>query len=504
MSPEEGAHKQVLVGGTWLIAARALDRVMGIASISVLARLLKPVDFGLVAVAGTVVAAVELLSAFGFDWALVRHRDPSTDDLNTAWTLRVLFGVFTLVALTLLGPAAAAFYRLPALRAVLIAMGVSSLAGALENIGTVYFRREFAFHKEFLIRSAARIAGLVVTVALAWQYRSYWALIAGVFAGRCVAVAGSYLLHPYRPRLSLRNARELFGFSSWLLIGNVIEYGREKFADLFLGRVYGAGANGLFAVAGEISSVPISEVAAPINRAAYSKYAEDVRAGRALGPSYFSIASFIWMIALPMTAGTVAVAPEAVALLLGPRWQAASPVLQWLAVGTAFTAMAANTHYVYWALGHTRMVAGLSLAGVAMVIPLTILCSHLAGYVGVAVAFAISSAALVPVNFVFLRRAAEIRFRDLWHRVWRIVLATAVMSGVLWAGFSHVSAVDVASTALLLFAKILVGASTYMLMVMLAWFASGRPPGPEHAALELLQQVAKRCNIRLPAIFGVR
>src|ERR1700704_5991048 len=133
MTPEH-AHKQVLVGGTWLIAARAVDRLIGIVSISILARLLKPVDFGLVAVAGTVVSAVELLSAFGFDWALVRHTEPSRDDLNSAWTLRVLFGALTLVALTLLGPAAAAFYHQPALKEVLVAMGGSSLLGSVENI----------------------------------------------------------------------------------------------------------------------------------------------------------------------------------------------------------------------------------------------------------------------------------------------------------------------------------------------------------------------------------
>jgi lipopolysaccharide exporter len=418
----EAAHKQVLVGGSWLIAARAVDRLLGMVSIAILARLLRPSDFGVVAVAGTVVSAVELLSAFGFDWALVRHREPSADDLNSAWTLRLLFGVFTLVALAALGRPAAAFYHQPALQSVLIAMGASSLVGSLENIGTVYFRREFAFHKEFLIRSAGKIAGLIVTIAIAFYYRSYWALIAGVFALRATTVIASYLFHPFRPRFSLRHARELFGFSSWLLFGNVIEYCRERFANLYLGRVYGPGANGLFAVAGEISSVPITEVAAPINRAAYSKYADDVRANRPLGPSYLSIAALIWTVSLPIAAGIVAVAPEAIAILLGPQWQAACGVLRWLAIGTAFTVMISNTHYVYWALGHTRVAAGLGAVGATIVVVLTVVCSHFWGYPGVAFAFALSSALIVPVNFVVLRRLAGIPFSDLWRRVWRIVL----------------------------------------------------------------------------------
>jgi len=490
------APKRVLVGGTWLIAARIVDRLVGIVSISVMARLLKPLDFGVVAIAGTVVAAVELVGTFGFDWALVRHQHPSREDLNCAWTLRVIFGLFSLIALTLLASPAAAFYRQPALKAVLIAMGASSFTASLENIGTVYFRREFAFHKEFLLRAVAKLIGFCVTLAVALAYRSYWALIAGVFALRSAVVGMSYLMHPFRPRPSLKNARELFGFSFWILFGNVIEYCRERFSDLYIARVYGAATNGLFAVAGEISIVPITEVAAPINRAAYSKYAEDFRANRALGPSYVSIASMIWMISLPMAVGIVAVAPEIIRLLLGPRWQGAQIVLQWLAVGAAFTVMVANTHYVYWALGHTRAVAGLSTAGAAMVIPATIVCSHLAGYAGVAFAFALASALLVPINFVVLRRLSGIGFGELWLRVWRIILGTAAMGVVLRLVFGASVAVDVKAALLALVAKMVSGAITYTAVVAIAWLACGRPPGPERAVAELLVRSAGRWTRR--------
>lgn len=486
----------MLIGGTWLIGARVLDRLIGIVSVSVMARLLTPFDFGLVAVASIVVAAVELLSTFGFDWALVRHRDPSRDDLNSAWTLRVLFGLGTLLVLAVLGRPVAAFYHQPALQGVLLALGAASLIVSLENIGTVYFRREFAFHKEFLSRSAAKLTGFCVTLAIALKYRSYWALVAGVVASRSTFVGASYFMHPFRPRPSLKNARELFGFSFWVLFGNVIEYCRERFGDLYIGRVYGAATNGLFAVASEISIAPITEIASPINRAAYSKYAEDVRANRELGPSYVSIASLIWMISLPMAVGIAAVAPEAIRLLLGPRWQGAQIVLQWLAVGTAFSVMIANTHYVYWALGHSRVVAGLSVVGAAIVVPATIVCSHLAGYAGIAFAFAIASALLVPITFIVLRRLAGIGFGDLWPRVWRIVLGTAVMAAVLWLVFGTSELVEVKTALRLLGAKMIVGTTTYVAVVYVAWLACGRPEGPEHTMAGAVVRAVSRARRR--------
>jgi lipopolysaccharide exporter len=490
----EGSQKKVLVGGSWLIAARTLDRLVGIISISILARLLTPADFGLVGIANTIVAAIELLTAFGFDWALVRLREPTAQDLNSAWTLRAIFGALTFLLLSMLGPVAATFYRQPALIGILVAMGLISAVSSLENIGTVYFRRDFEFHKEFLIRSLGKLVGFCVTVLIALLYRSYWALVVGVLAVRVATVTASYLMHPYRPRLSLASARQLFGFSSWVLFGNMIEYCREKFGDLYIGRAFGTATNGLFAVAGEISIVPITEVASPINRAAYSKYAEDVRASRGLGPSYVSIASLIWAIALPMAAGTIAVAPEAVALLLGPQWHDARVVLRWLALGTLFTVLTTNTHYVYWALGQSRTVALLGAIGIAVLVPTTITLSHIFGYIGAALAFAAASAVIVPVNFIFLRRLAGIRFRDLWRRVWRIVLATAVMCAVLWELFPDSPTFDPKSALFGFACKAVVGAITYTATVALAWFFCRMPEGPEQQVANLLRRFVVRVS----------
>jgi lipopolysaccharide exporter len=482
----------MLVGGSWLIAAQLFERAFGVVSIAVLARLLTPADFGVVAVAGTVVAAVELLSAFGFDWALVRHRELTADYLNTAWTLRVLLGVFSFAALALLGPPAAAFYRLAPVQPVLLVLGLASFLGSLENIGTVYFRRDFAFHKEFLLRAISKLCGFTVTVSIALYYRSYWALVLGMVALRVSNTLASYLLQRYRPRPALTHARELLSFSSWLLIGNIVDYCRERFADLYLGRVFGPRANGLFSVAGELSRMPLSEVAAPVNRVAYSKYSEDIRADRGVAGSYLEVASFIWMVSLPMCAGMIAVANDVVAVLLGAQWQDSAAVIRWLALGTAFSVLTANTHYVYWAVGHSRVVAAIGAVGAVVIVPATIICSHLAGFQGVALAYALTTAAMVPVNFAFLRRLAGVRFIDVLRRAWRVTLAAAVMLAILLLALPQPVRESASSAAVLLALKISVGVLAYLLTAAVLWLACGRPAGPEGRALQLLLQWARR------------
>jgi lipopolysaccharide exporter len=487
-----GTRNRLLVGGSWLIAVQAVERVFGLVSVAIVARVLTPTDFGVVAVAMTVVAAVELTSAFGFDWALVRYRELSADHLNTAWTLRVLMGLGSFVALGLLGPPAAAFYRLPPLRSVLLVLGLASFVGSLENIGTVYFRREFAFHKEFLLRVSTKLSGFVVTIALALVYRSYWALVVGTLALRASSMVVSYLLHPFRPWPTLVHARELLGFSSWLLLGNIVGYCRERFSSMYLGRVFGPHVTGLFAVAWELSSVPLTAVAGPINRVAYSKYSEDIRANRSLTHSYLEIASLIWMISLPMCAGLIAVAPEVVRLLLGPKWEGAEIIVSLFSVSAAFGVVTANTHYVYWALGHSRVTATLTAVGASIIIVGTILCSHLVGYKGAAIATAIASAMLAPLNFTMLRRDAGIRFADLWARVWRVALGASVMLIVLVAALPRSTHGTASAAALLLLIKVVGGAALYIAAVAGMWLACGRPEGPERRTLQLVLQWWKR------------
>ncbi|MBV8405290.1 MAG: oligosaccharide flippase family protein, partial [Gammaproteobacteria bacterium] len=371
-------------------------------------------------------------------------------------------------------------------------LGLASFLGSLENIGTVFFRRDFTFHNEFVLRVTTKLSGFIVSIAMAFAFRSYWALVAGTLAFRASGTAMSYLLHPYRPGLSLARARDLFGFSSWILLGKLVDYCTEKFSSMYVGRVFGPHATGLLAVSSELAGVPVSSIAAPINRVAYSKYAEDVRADRSLTGSYLEIASIIWMISLPLCAGLIGVVGEAVRLVLGPRWEGAATVVSLFSVATAFGVMTANTHYVYWALGRAKLVAILSAVSALLVIPSTIVCSHFWGFRGAALAWAFTSATLVPVNFTLLKRYAGIAFFDLWSRVWRVALGSIVMLITLLTVLSPSIPDTASAAALLLLAKVLAGAAIYIVAVTAMWLACGRPEGPESRMLQLALQFWRR------------
>ena len=482
----QGSRNKLIKSTGWLLGARVLERLIGLISITILARLLTPSDFGLVAIASIVVAAIQVFTQFGFDWALVRYKEPSPSDLNSAWTLRALLGMGVFGFLVIVGPFAAHFFKQPALRPVLIVLGFGAFVVSLENIGTVYFRRDFTFEREFLIRAIAKVSGFVTTITIALLTRSLWALVWGSVATNLATTVSSYTFHPYRPRLALKGVRALMTFSAWLLVGRLAGLFRQQFAKIYLSRVYAAATTGLFSLAEQIAIIPL-EVAMPINRVAYSKYTQDMREGRELKSSYFSIASLIWAISLPISLGTIALAPEVVAVLLGRQWTDAVPVLQLMSIGMAFTVMTANTHYVYWAFGLSRITATLSMTSAATIIPLSIAGSALGGYVGVAWAFALESALIAPINFFLLRRYAGISFRELWTHVWRITLGACVMLAFLFVAFNPISRYTVSAAVFRFILAVVTGGVTYAVVVFGTWYMVGAPAGPERLVLSLLR-----------------
>lgn len=136
----EHVRKKMASGVAWMAGARMIVRALGALSTLVLARLLAPSDFGLIAMATSLIALLELLSAFSFDLALIRRPDSTSDDFDTAWTLNVLFAVAIAIALFISAPFAADFYREPRLQNVIYLVAAGNCLRAFNNIGTVEFR----------------------------------------------------------------------------------------------------------------------------------------------------------------------------------------------------------------------------------------------------------------------------------------------------------------------------------------------------------------------------
>ena len=130
-------------------AVQACRSLAWFVNILILARLLVPADFGLVAMAMSAIAIIELASAFSFEVALIQREHPTREYYDTAWTLNVALGTACALATVGLAYPAALFYGEPRLTPVMLVLAGGWIVQSFENIGTVNFRRDMDFSREF-------------------------------------------------------------------------------------------------------------------------------------------------------------------------------------------------------------------------------------------------------------------------------------------------------------------------------------------------------------------
>ena len=208
----QNVDRAMAKGALWMILARLGDRSLGFVSMIILVRLLSPDDFGLVAMGMSVIAICELLGQVGLDVALIQTPGATRRHYDTAWTFSVIISAVIAFVLLIIAAPAANFYHEPRLLPILLSLALGSLISGFENIGTVAFRKELLFNKEFQFFFGKKLAAFLVTVPLAFLLRSYWALIAGIVVGRLAGVSlssSSGLPHPVRARGYRRRGKEL-------------------------------------------------------------------------------------------------------------------------------------------------------------------------------------------------------------------------------------------------------------------------------------------------------
>ncbi|MBN1378926.1 MAG: lipopolysaccharide biosynthesis protein [Gammaproteobacteria bacterium] len=472
-------------GATWMVAFKFAERGLGIISTMILARLLVPADFGLIALATSFIAILELLSAFGFDVALIQNQNAERKHYDTAWTMYVIFGIVSAVLLAIFAIPVSHFYTESKLVVVMLVLALGSLIQGFENIGVVDFRKGLFFRKEFIYMLSKKVASFSVTIPAAFILQNYWALIIGILTNKLAGVTMSYILHPYRPKLSLAAIRELIHFSKWLLINNILYFLKDRSADFIMGKMVGTRGLGLYAISYEISNMPTTELVAPINRAVFPGYAKQSSDINVLRQGVIGVMGLITLFALPAGFGIASTAELLVPVVLGDKWLDTIPLMQVLAFYGAVTALQSNFGYIYIVIGKPRLMTAITAANVAVLIPMLLFMISMADARGAANAFLITGLLFLPVNYFLLHRNINLTLMDLVKPVWRPLIGAVTMYIAVAAVIKFLGVTDEISLKITYLAlAVLTGVVVYVLVVAILWLIAGKPYGAEHEVLD--------------------
>jgi O-antigen/teichoic acid export membrane protein len=488
-------RRAFLHGTAWVFAGRWAVRALGLVSTAALARLLAPADFGLIAIAMLVIGFIEVFLLLGVESALVRHPAPTREHWDTAWTIRLLQNLGTAALLAAAAPLAAIYFKEARIEPVIWALAGGIAVSGFSNIGVLEFNRDLRFDREFALRVVGKVLQLAVTLGTALWLRNYWALAIGTVSGYLIGCVLSYVFHPYRPRLSLARARELLGFSLRMVGLSIAYFAESRIDEILLGRLATNRALGLYSLASEMGQLPVSEVAAPLNRSMMPALARIQQDPGRMNAAYLNVIGTLAMVVIPAGVGMALVADPFVRVVLGYQWLEAVPLLQCLAVYGVFRGLYMCPMHALIAYGRPGVSAQFAWAGVLLLAPLGYALVTLYGAIGMAWARTLVGGIVFVIAAASMARVTGCRFGTQLARFARPAAAAALMAGTLLA-LPHI---EWAHPALELFGKAALGALVYTLATLALWHAAGRPDGGERLALDTLRRRLQRVRPATPA-----
>lgn len=470
-----------------MAGARLAIRALGFINTLIMARLLAPDDFGVVAIAVTAMQLLQGFSDIGVSQAVIRFRDADRDDLDTLFTLSIIRGVIVSAILIAIAPLIANFYHDPRLTLVFFAIAAFPLAAGAVNPRFFEYERALDFSREFYVGTAAKLASVIVAIAIALWFRNFWAIILGLVVSGFVRLGLSYAFKPYRPRLSFASMDKVLSFSGWLTGVSFVTALNNKLDSLIVARLAGAEAAGKYYLGVQLADMPTSELASPIVRAIYPGLsALDADPG-AMRKAYLRGVEALSAIAMPAAIGFACVAPDLIRLLLGSKWASIAPLIQIIAPAAGLQMLFLATQFYAMAQDRTRDVFFRELIYFCMRVPVFIWATLSFGLIGAASACAAAGLLHAVLNAMLYSR---INARPFWEPFWaarRSLAASAMMALYFLLARPSFASLDALPAMVRLAADISAGALVYGAALWGLWTLEGRNDGVEKSLLKALR-----------------
>jgi len=450
----------LLRGIAWTGAVKWGSQLLSWVSTIVVARVLAPSDYGLVAMAMAFLGLVALVNEFGLGSAIVMVRSLSRAQVSQLNSLALSLGLAGFAVACAAALPLAKFYNAPDLPWVVVALGGTFLTAGLCSVPNAILEKSLRFKTLALVEGGQSLVNATVTVLLALIGFGYWALVlGGLISGVAtaivvVSIAGAPFSVPNYQ--TLKSVLSL----SWHLLASRLAWYLSSTADVFIaGRILGPAALGSYSFALTLANIPMERVTALVNRVSPAVYSAVQHDFSALRRYVLGLTEGLAMITFPAAFGLALVSEEFVLLVLGEKWQAIIVPLGVLATYAAVRSVASLLPPILFVTGGSRF--GMFNGLWAMVVfPIAFYIGSAWGVLGIAVAWmVVHPLSLLPIYwrvFSTIQLTAGQYLKALWPALsGTVVMAIAVLSAKLFLPVNS-------SLALRFLALVAVGGAAYL------------------------------------------
>jgi O-antigen/teichoic acid export membrane protein len=432
----DSLDRRLVRGSAWLALSYGGSQVVSLGATAVLARLIAPAAFGLVALASIVTVALGMLQESGLTLAVIHRRTDVESAAASAFVFMVALGAVLYGAAVGLSPVAAWAFHQPRLTTIMPVLMILLPLRALGNIPGALIERSIAFGA----RARGELAGVfvqaAVSIPLAALGFGVWSLVFGQLANQAVQTVVFWLLAPFRPQPRLADwkmLRELGRFGRHVTAGNLVGLVDGNLDTIAAGRLVGAAGVGYYSLAWRLCNLPATGLAYIVGRVMFPAYAtlqDDLETFR---ETFLTNLRRVALVSLPTGLVILFAAHPIVVGVFGAEWEPAVTPLRILAVFGIVRSFAGATGAVFQAAGRPQLVFQISLWHLLVLAIGLVALAPTHGIVGVAVAVAIAAPASALPSYWFVLRILELPLSRLVSDLARPVAASVPLAASLLA-----------------------------------------------------------------------
>lgn len=420
-------------GISWTGGLKGFTQLLSWASTILVARLLSPGDFGLVAMATVYLGLTALVTEFGLGLAIVALRDLTKEHLSQLHTVALLVGLAAFVVSCLAAVPLSRFFAAPELASVVVVLSTSLVLDSLRTVPTALLARELRFKFVAMLDAVRALVAVALTVGLAAFGAKYWALVLGNVLAAAVTTLVLLTMRPMRfGRPRFKALKSTLTFSSQLLLANVAWYGYSNSDFLVAGRVLGKVALGEYTLAWTMTSTPGEKIMAIVGRVIPTMFAAVQRDTQALRRYFFLFTEGLAILVVPAAVGLALVARDFVLVAFGSKWSAIIVPLQLLCCYAPIHMLAALVAPVLQVKGDARYAMRWGLYALVFLPPAFYLAGARWGTTGIAAVWVVVYPVILVPSYVRVFRMLQISVREYLTCLRPTLGSTAVMAAVVF------------------------------------------------------------------------
>ncbi|WP_290896155.1 lipopolysaccharide biosynthesis protein [Hoeflea sp.] len=380
------ARSSALSATVWSASDVVLRQGFQFAISIVLARLLTPEDFGIIAMLLLFAGIAGAFANGGLTWALIQCQDVTIEDESTVFWLNLLAGSLVALLFWFSGVWIAAFYEVPVLENLAGLMAVTVVVTAIGGTQQALFSKALNFRPLLVAGASAALTSGVVSIWLAWQGYGVWALAVQALVSAMATTTVVWFASSWRPRFicSLASAKRLFGFGGYMLLSSLLDIVYLRFYAILIGKFYGVREVGFYTRAETTSLFPAGIVIGIVGRVTFPLFSHASGDLERLRTSLQLAMRSVALVYAPAMFGLLAVAEPLVLVLFGKQWLPAVPFLQVLCLTGLFLPLQILNHHALLALGRSELHFRLEVLKKVMGISILV---SVAGFGAIAIAW---------------------------------------------------------------------------------------------------------------------